>query len=154
MSGEITYKVPCFGLRMVRERTVRLALDRVTSPADAALLAARLIGDKPTEHLIAILLDGTNRVTGVTTLSQGGMHTSSVRVPDVLRAVLASHASAYVLAHNHPSGDPTPSRADVELTSALSDASTLVGVRLFDHVVVVARGGGYERVPFEEGTPS
>jgi DNA repair protein RadC len=90
--------------------------------------------------LIALMLDGQGRLTSVATLAQGGMHGTAVAARDVLRAVLAAHASAFVLAHNHPSGDPTPSREDKTFTKAIREAAALVGTPLVDHVVVTWGG--------------
>lgn len=129
-----------FELRMVSERTVALPLDRCTCSNDAAAIARHLIGDRPVEHMIAILLDGRSRVTGTTMISQGGMHGCGVTARDVLRPVLVAQASAFVLAHNHPSGDPTPSAEDVAFTRRIKEAAEIVGVLLVDHVVVVADG--------------
>lgn len=149
MSGA-RVRVPVLSLRMARERSIDLPREWVRSADHAASVASCLIGDLPTERLVAILVDGGSRVTGVAVLAQGGMHGCGVRVPDVLRAVLAGHAAAFVLAHNHPSGDPTPSAEDVALTEAVWRASRVVGLDLLDHVVV-ARGGDFRTIPLPEG---
>lgn len=66
----------------------------------------------------------------------GGLHSCSVSVADILRVVLVGKASAFVLAHNHPSGDPTPSEDDVVLTRAIEEAGKLIGLPLLDHVII------------------
>jgi DNA repair protein RadC len=142
-----SYKIPHLAMRMIRERTITVSSPHVAGPNDAAAIAHRMIGDRPTEHMIAILLDGQANVTGVVTLAQGGMHTMSIRVSDVLRAVRAGHACAFVLAHNHPSGDPTPSQADVATTAAIRAAAALVGVPLVDHVVVTRDAARFTSCP-------
>ena len=140
------YKVPHLALRMVREKTLSLPANRISTALDAALVARKVIGDKPVEHLIAILLDGRGNITGVATLAQGGMHGAGVRPADVLRAVLTSHAFAFILAHNHPSNDPTPSADDVFMTNKIRAAAKEVGCPLLAHVVVV-RSGDFRTVP-------
>lgn len=135
MKGKV-YKVPMLGLRMVRERTFTIPHVKLDTPLCAAEVAHRMIGGLPTERLIAIVIDGAGTVTGIVTLGQGGQHGCGVLAADVLRAVLACHGSAFVLAHNHPSGDPNPSREDVELTEHVRVAAKVVGLTLLDHVIV------------------
>ncbi len=66
----------------------------------------------------------------------------ALRVADILRPLLRVGAAAFILLHNHPSGDPTPSAEDTKLTLALREAAEFVGVPLVDHIVIGARGGG------------
>jgi DNA repair protein RadC len=134
------YKVPMLGLRLVRERTMSIPTAIATCNADIAAIATAIIGDRPTEHLIAIMLDARSNVTAVVTLAQGGMSSCSVRPSDVLRAVLVHQAAAFILSHNHPSGDPTPSREDIALTDAVREAAKAVCVPMVDHVIVTAKG--------------
>ena len=81
-------------------------------------------------------LDGRNRLRGERRVAQGGLHGCAVAARDILRAALTDAASAFVLVHNHPSGDPRPSPEDVAMTAAVARAATVVGVPLVDHVVV------------------
>ena len=87
-----------------------------------------------------VSLDGRNYVRGMRRVAQGGLHTCSVLPRDILRAALYEAATAMVLVHNHPSGDPTPSAEDVALTRNLCDAGALTGLPLVDHVVVAPSG--------------
>lgn len=136
------YRVPALALRMAKERTLTIARETIATSDEAADVARALIGDLPTERLIAICLDGRHHVTAVVTLAQGGMHGCGVNVADVLRAVLGAHAWGFILAHNHPSGDPTPSPEDRTLTRTVLAASQVVGVPMLDHVIVT-RGDAY-----------
>lgn len=142
-------KVPHLELHMVAERTHDLPGEWVQNSEQASSIAHHLIGDRPVEHLIAILVDGRGHVTGVCTLAQGGLHGCAVTARDILRTVLTSQASAFVLAHNHPSGDPLPSKEDEVFTAKVKEAAELVGVPLLDHVVVT-RDGSFRRVSTEE----
>ena len=92
------------------------------------------------EEVWLLLLDGSNGLKAVSRIAQGGLHGCALTPRDVLRPALRDGASAMVLVHNHPSGDPTPSVEDVEMTRAVAIAGDVVGVPLLDHVVV-ARGG-------------
>jgi len=92
------------------------------------------------EEVWLLSLDGRNGLRGAHRVAQGGVHACAVTPRDVLRPAVRDGASAIVLLHNHPSGDPSPSQDDVEMTRALSVAANVVGISLLDHVVV-ARGG-------------
>jgi len=94
------------------------------------------IGHLEHEEMWLAALDGRNRVRALRRLAMGGLHGCALGTRDVLRVALREGASAFVLAHNHPSGDPTPSREDVALTATVLAAAELVGVPLVDHVVV------------------
>lgn len=110
-----------------------------TSAEVAARLAPRLA---PLDHeqMWVLSLDGRNHLRGARRVAQGGLHGCSVAARDILRAALADAASAIVLVHNHPSGDPTPSLEDITMTRAVAEAAAVVGVPLVDHVVVASAG--------------
>lgn len=135
---------PAKALRLVAalelgRRVGRLAASerRVLSSARdvAAYLGPRL---HPIVHeeMWVVSLDGRNRLRSARRVAQGGLHGCAVSARDVLRSALADAASAFVLVHNHPSGDPTPSGEDVVMTAAVARAARIVGVPLVDHVVI------------------
>lgn len=90
----------------------------------------------PREHFIAVLLDNKHRKIKDVQVSQGSLTASLVHPRDVFVPVVREAAAAVVFVHNHPSGDPTPSREDIEITRRLRDVGDLVGVRVLDHIVV------------------
>jgi DNA repair protein RadC len=92
------------------------------------------------EEVWLLMLDGRNGLKSTARVAQGGLHGCALTPRDVLRPPLRDGASAIVLVHNHPSGDPVPSQEDVEMTRAIARAADVVGVPLLDHIVV-ARGG-------------
>ena len=94
----------------------------------------------PHEKFIALLLDGRQRVLREHVVSQGTLTASLVHPREVFRPALRESAAALILVHNHPSGDPTPSPEDREVTRRLVRAGNLLGVRVLDHVVVAERG--------------
>lgn len=92
------------------------------------------------ERFLAVLLDGRQRVMRWELISQGTLTASLVHPREVFRPALREAAAALVLVHNHPSGDPTPSREDREITGRLVRAGEILGVRVLDHVIVAERG--------------
>lgn len=94
----------------------------------------------PHERFLALLLDGRHRVLRQEVVSQGTLTASLVHPREVFRPALRESAAAMILVHNHPSGDPTPSREDREVTTRLARAGEILGVHVLDHVVVAERG--------------
>jgi DNA repair protein RadC len=94
------------------------------------------------EVVMAVALNGQNRVLGEFEVSKGGRHGAALTIADVFRPLIRAGASAALLIHNHPSGDPTPSPEDRLVTRAVKQAGDLIGIPLLDHVIVGARGGG------------
>jgi len=88
------------------------------------------------EHFYAVLLDTKHRKIKDVAVSQGSLTTSIVHPRDVFAAVVRESAAAVIFVHNHPSGDPTPSPEDIEVTRRLREVGTLMGVRVLDHIVV------------------
>ena len=92
------------------------------------------------EEMWLLSLDGRSNLRSARRVAQGGLHGCSVTPRDILRTALSDAASAIVIAHNHPSGDPTPSMEDVQMTRVLVDACNVTGVPLIDHVIVAPDG--------------
>lgn len=112
----------------------------IGGPADVFAHFHPHLRHAPQERFIALLLDGRHRVLREETISQGTLTASLVHPREVFRSALRESAAALILVHNHPSGDPTPSAEDREVTGRLVRAGELLGVRVMDHVVVAERG--------------
>jgi DNA repair protein RadC len=88
------------------------------------------------EHFWAVHLDSKNKLLCLDPVSTGSLNASIVHPREVFKSCLLSSAAALLLVHNHPSGDPTPSEEDREITARLKEASELLGIRLLDHVII------------------
>jgi DNA repair protein RadC len=111
----------------------------VTSPREAVLVLGGLrVATR--EQVWVLMLDARHRPIACETVAVGGINSSRLTPRDVLSPVLRAGAAAFVVAHNHPSGDPAPSRADRVVTEALRAAAALVGLPMLDHIVLSARG--------------
>lgn len=105
---------------------------------DAALRP--LLAHEAREHFLALALDAKNRPLAQITVAIGGLIACSLTPADVFRPLLRAAAVSVIFAHNHPSGDPAPSEADVAITERLCKAGELLGIQVFDHVIVGAEG--------------
>ena len=122
------------GQRVSLERT-RARRTLSTSTDVAGWMRPRIAG-LDHEEMWVIALDGRNGVRGARRVAHGGQHGCSVTARDVVRVGLLEAGSAIVICHNHPSGDPTPSPADIAMTRSVRDAADVVGLPLVDHVIV------------------
>jgi DNA repair protein RadC len=102
------------------------------------------------EVVLGLALDGRNHLLQEIELARGGVHGAALTPVDVFRPLIRIGASAFILVHNHPSGDPTPSAEDVHMTRAVAAVGDVVGIGLLDHIVIGARGGGWTSL-FELG---
>lgn len=107
-----------------------------TNPDAAADIFTGMIGNKDREHCLAIMLDTKHRVIEVATVSIGNVDHTFMSPREILRDALLVNASAIILGHNHPSGDPDPSRDDEMVTRRIVQAGELMGIDVLDHVVV------------------
>jgi DNA repair protein RadC len=108
----------------------------VKSPADAANLLMLEMGPLEQEHLKAIILNTKNQVLKVHPIYVGSLNTAVVRVGELFREAIRMSAAAIIVAHNHPSGDPTPSPEDVGITRQMVEAGKLLNIDVLDHLVI------------------
>lgn len=113
---------------------------KVTSPADGANLLMGRMAHLQQEELWVILLDTRNRVLASKTIYKGSLNSSVVRVGEVFRPAVEAPAAAVIVAHNHPSGDPSPSSEDISVTRQLAQAGKLLDIELLDHLIIAAHG--------------
>lgn len=112
---------------------------RIKSPADAADLL-RDMAYLEQEQMRVVLLDTKNNVIDTTTIYVGSVNTTVIRIAELMRAAVRVNATAILIAHNHPSGDPTPSPEDVAVTSEIVKASKLLDIDCLDHIVIGEAG--------------
>jgi DNA repair protein RadC len=112
-------------------------------PAELARIYGHRLGGLMHEVMFAVALDGKCHFLAEVEIATGGAHSLAVRPRDVLRPLLRGGASTFVLVHNHPSGDPTPSPEDLRMTRVVADCADAIGVPMIDHLIIGARGGGY-----------
>lgn len=108
----------------------------VRTPGDAAEPLLDAMGSLEREELRVLLLDAKNVVVAERTVYRGNLAGSSVRVGEVYRDAVRRCAAAVVVAHNHPSGDPSPSGEDLRITTELAEAGRLLDIELLDHLVI------------------
>jgi DNA repair protein RadC len=106
------------------------------SPEDVAAVMRSKLKGKKKEHFWVICLDTRNRFINCRPVSIGSLDTSIVHPREVFKEAVSSSAASVIFVHNHPSGDPEPSKEDIELTERLIKAGEIIGIDVLDHVIV------------------
>jgi DNA repair protein RadC len=124
------------GVRMATEHADRPV---ISSPQQVQDLVGREMSLFDQEVVRILVLDARNKLLDARDVYQGSVHTAAVRVGELLNPAVRAKGSAFIVVHNHPSGDPAPSNADVVLTKKIGEAAALLDIDFHDHIVI---GGG------------
>jgi DNA repair protein RadC len=110
----------------------------IKSPEDAVNVGKGFmrIHEEPEESMYMICMNTKNKIIGVFEISDGSVNSSIVSPREVFQKALLANAVSIIVMHNHPSGDATPSREDVEVTKRLVEAGKIVGVDVLDHIII------------------
>lgn len=138
----LAYDIPAADLLALARGMMEQPQRDLISSWDAVLAYLHLHHGNPRNEVFRVLfLDRKNRLIADKVMGEGTIDHVPVYVREVMREALLCDASAMIIAHNHPSGDPTPSRADIDMTAKLAEACGVLGITLHDHVVI---GSGRE----------
>jgi len=106
------------------------------SPEDVAAVMKSKLKGKKKEHFWVLCLDTRNKLINCKPVSIGSLDTSIVHPREVFKEAVSSSAASVIFVHNHPSGDPEPSKEDIELTKRLVKAGEIIGIDVLDHIIV------------------
>lgn len=126
-------------LQMVKDAEVIYGKQVLDGPRDTAVLVRGLIGNMDRECLVVCATDAKMKPTYIQIVGIGATNYCPVSIPEVFKVALLSNSVNILLAHNHPSGDCTPSSEDIAFTERVRRTGDLLGIRLIDHIIV---GGG------------
>jgi DNA repair protein RadC len=140
-------------IKLVREKVEDTLgiFTKVSEPRDVAKMAHHLLKDEPSEVVVVFLLNTRHVVTGWQEVTRGTIDASLVHPREVLRAAILGNAAAVILAHNHPSGDPSPSPEDRKISEQMKAAADIFGIRFLDHIVI--GDGKYQSAMADYGSP-
>lgn len=109
---------------------------RVRSPQDSYELFHEYLGEVDREHFVVACLDTKNQPTNITTVHIGSLNASIVHPREVMKTAILSNAASIICGHSHPSGDPTPSSMDIDVTERLAEVGKIIGIELLDHIII------------------
>jgi DNA repair protein RadC len=124
----------------IKESALPFEMYSIRSPEDAQKLAMSYIADEDREVFLVIMLNTKNQVVGLHRAHVGSLNASIVHPRDVMKCAILNNAASIIVSHQHPSGDPTPSREDIDVTKRLAEAGKILGIELLDHVIVSYTG--------------
>ena len=127
-------------IREERSRYHRIKDNPIITTANGVYMHLHEYHHLDREHFIAITLDGSSRVISTHTISIGTLNQSIVHPREVFYPAIKDKAAAIIIAHNHPSGQLFPSRADKQVTTRLKDAGKLIGIDIVDHIILTPDG--------------
>jgi DNA repair protein RadC len=134
------YRIPMYKISMIRDGSVCAERTVVTRSQDLSPILEEYFKGHDREEMLAVLLDAKHKIIGLHAVSIGSM--SIVHPRETFKAAIVGSAAAIILAHNHPSGDSTPSQEDRQLTTRLKECGALLGIPVLDHLVI-GDGGHY-----------
>ena len=128
------YKVK---LQMIKDKTINTN-DKIKKPIDIVnyINSIENYSMATTETLIVVALNTKNEIVAYSEIAHGGSNNCELNIPSIFKIVFMSNASKFILAHNHPSGDSTPSKADIDVTKKVLTASLIMGIDFVDHIVI------------------
>lgn len=145
-------RVKAIQLKCIGELSKRIATASARStlsfnnPVTIAQYYMERLRHEEQEHMICVMLDSKNHLLGEQVLTKGISNATLITPREVYLAALQYHAVNLILVHNHPSGDPTPSKCDLEVTERIFDAGEMLGIALLDHIII----GDHRYISFRE----
>lgn len=134
--NERTKRVDIVSIQMVKDASLKYQYRTVTSPKDVSTMINQLVEGKDREYFGVICVDTKNQPTHIEVVSVGNLNSSIVHPREVFKAAILSNSASIIAFHNHPSGNPEPSKNDLDITKRLAEAGTLLGIELIDHIIV------------------
>ncbi|WMT29174.1 DNA repair protein RadC [Bacillus aerius] len=129
-------RVNIVSVKLVRESSILYKKRSIRSPQDAYELLKTFLEDRDREHFIVVTLDTKNQPVSINVCHIGSLNASIVSPREVMKSAILSSAASIMVAHNHPSGETTPSREDVDVTKRLAEGGKLMGIELLDHLII------------------
>lgn len=119
-----------------RSKIEKIEKKQILSSKDASIVLEDNLRGLNKEHFIILMLNTKNFLLGIETVSIGSLNSSIVHPRELFKSAINKSAAAIILAHNHPSGDATPSREDIEVTKRIKSGGQLLGIDVIDHIII------------------
>lgn len=123
-------------IQAVKEKTFKYIFNKVTCPSDAYLILRDFIGPVDRECFVVALLNTHNYINALNVVSIGTLNSSLVHPREVFKPAILANAASIIIAHNHPTGYPSPSMEDRQVTEKLIKAGEIMGIPIQDHIIV------------------
>ncbi|MDW4528789.1 DNA repair protein RadC [Rossellomorea marisflavi] len=132
----VAKRINIVALKLVKESSILYKERSIRSPEDSYTLLKDFLGDKDREYFVVVSLNTKNQPVSINVCHIGCLNSSIVHQREVMKSAILSNAASIIIAHNHPSGETTASREDLEVTKRLVDSGKLMGIELLDHLII------------------
>lgn len=129
-------RISIISIKIVREASVLYDIRKIGSPKHGVELGKRFLDDVDREQLLVCCLDTKNQPTAINVVSTGSLNSSIVHPREVFKSAILSNSASIMLFHNHPSGDPVPSREDISITERIKESGRILGIELIEHIII------------------
>ena len=134
------YKIQKYKIMLVKDSSFAVSEKHIKLPIDAVEIIKNYLQGSDREHCIVLMLNTQNVIIGINTISMGSVSASIVHPREVFKPAILANATGIILAHNHPSGNCSPSQEDILLTRRIKEAGDMLGIQLLDHIIVTEDG--------------
>ncbi len=134
--SELKKRITLVDVVLERKGSMLFEGRRVKVPNDAANIIRDFIGDSDREKFVVLCLNVKNEPTAMQVVHTGSLNASIVHPRDVFKVAVLSNSASVVVAHNHPSGNPTASVEDIQVTKRLVEAGEILGIEVLDHIII------------------
>jgi len=131
--------ISVFRVSLVKDKRVSFESSHVNNSAQAQSILRKLIkaqGQQDRENFCVVFLSAKNEIIGLNIASIGGLSSAQIHPREVLKPAILANSAAMILCHNHPSGDPTPSPEDMEITTRIVQAASIMGIVVHEHLII------------------
>lgn len=129
-------KIDVVKVYVKKEQSLQIEKDVIKKPEQVFEVVKNFLGEVDREHLIVIVLDVKNKINSISVASVGTLNSSIVHPREVFKTAILANGASIILAHNHPSGDTSPSKDDINITTRIKECGVLMGIELLDHVIL------------------
>lgn len=129
-------KIDVVKVYVKKEQSLQIEKDVIKKPEQVLEVVKNFLGEVDREHLIVIVLDVKNKINSISVASVGTLNSSIVHPREVFKTAILANGVSIILAHNHPSGDTSPSKDDINITTRIKECGVLMGIELLDHVIL------------------
>lgn len=129
-------RVDIVSLKVVKESSLLYGKRKISSPNDAVEIGRSMLDGSDREKLLLCCLNTKNEPTNLNIVSIGSLNSSIVHPREVFKLAILGNSASIILFHNHPSGDTTPSKEDINITERIKEAGKIIGIELIDHIIL------------------
>ena len=123
-------------IKMEKVKSMLVDNKNIGSPKDVYKIVSEYLDGVDREHLVLLTLDTKNKITSISTICIGSLNASVVHPREVFKEAIQRGSASIIVCHNHPSGDPNPSKEDINITLRLKECGKIMGIELLDHIII------------------